>query len=320
MPTNVYFSPKVKTEQNIFEDIVIESIRMYGQDVYYLPREVVNRDYILGEDVESQFEDAYMIEMYIENTEGFEGEGNIFQKFGMEIRDECTFVVAKRSWEKLVGRWNNTVDNFRPNEGDLIYLPLSNSFFEISFVEHEQPFYQLNNLPMYKLQARLFEFSGEDFQTGISEIDQIETAHAYQLGLRVGDVQGTLSLGDVIFQVTATDSQGAPTRYVYGRLVDQQRISDLERILYLTDISSSDGNVASFYVSTDNVNATYIGYRDALGVTVFRAKVVEIENIANTSMDTFTNDNWATNSEFEQTADGIIDFSEINPFGDPSDV
>ena len=96
MPTNVYFSQKVKSEQNLYEDIVIESLKMYGQDVYYLPREVITEDAILNEDVESNFNDAYMVEMYIENIEGFEGEGNILAKFGVEIRDQATFIVSKR--------------------------------------------------------------------------------------------------------------------------------------------------------------------------------------------------------------------------------
>ena len=314
MPTNVYFSPKVKSEQNIFEDIVIESIRMYGQDVYYLPREIVNRDYILGEDVESQFEDAYMIEMYIENTEGFEGEGNIFQKFGMEIRDECTFVVAKRSWEKLVGRWNNTVENFRPNEGDLIYLPLSNSFFEISFVEHEQPFYQLNNLPMYKLQARLFEFSGEDFNTGIAEIDQIDTLHAYQVGMRVTNISGDTLLQTRLYQILATDNAGNPTSWVSGELVDQEQVTSVTRNIYLADIQSNDSNVKSF-----SSGGNLIDSLDVNAVT-FSCEILNTFSLDQTEEDTFTNDNQAMNAEFETEADDIIDFSEINPFGDPSNV
>ena len=124
MPRNVYFSQAVKSEQNLYEDLIIESLKIYGQDVYYLPRTIVNENTILGEDVASSFTSAYKIEMYLENTEGFEGEGNIFQKFGMEIRDEATFIVAKRSWQKLVGVWNSDINDDRPFEGDLIYLPL----------------------------------------------------------------------------------------------------------------------------------------------------------------------------------------------------
>ena len=322
MATNVYFNPKVRSEQGMFEDIVIESIRMYGQDVYYLPREVVNRDYIFGEDIESQFEDAYMIEMYIENTEGFEGEGNIFQKFGMEIRDECTFVVAKRSWEKLVGRWNNAVTNFRPNEGDLIYLPLSNNIFEISFVEHEQPFYQLNNLPMYKMQARSFEFSGEDFNTGIREIDQFETVHAYQIGMRLNDMTGTVEIGTRLYQVLSwDDATSLPATWISGELVSQTYVSDVVREIYLADIETNTGSIADFFVSTDGDSNTYIFDNiDDLDSISFTGYIADVFEITDANNDTFTNDDQAMNSEFEQEADGIIDFSEINPFGDPSDV
>ena len=203
MPTNVFFSPKVNTEQYMFEDIIIESIKMYGQDVFYMPRKIVQRDTILGEDVESEFNTANTIEMFIENTEGFEGEGNIFQKFGMEIRDEATFIVAKRSWQKLVGVWNSDINDDRPREGDLIYLPLSKSFFEISYVEHEQPFYQLSNLPVFKLQARLFEFNEEEFNTGISELDSIENNYGYQEVFEYGSMSGTFEIGERIKYISS---------------------------------------------------------------------------------------------------------------------
>jgi hypothetical protein len=142
MATNVYFSPKVKQEQNLYEDIVIEALKMYGQDVIYLPRNLVSYDNITNSEF-SEFVDAYAVEMYIENTEGFGGEGDLMSKFGLEIRDTATFVVSKRRWEQLVGIWNNSLNSERPSEGDLIYLPLSNSLFEIKMTEHEQPFYQL---------------------------------------------------------------------------------------------------------------------------------------------------------------------------------
>ena len=206
MPTNVFFSPKVNTEQYMFEDIIIESIKMYGQDVFYMPRKIVQRDTLLGEDIESEFNTANTIEMFIENTEGFEGEGNIFQKFGMEIRDEATFIVAKRSWQKLVGVWNSDINDNRPREGDLIYLPLSKSFFEISYVEHEQPFYQLSNLPVFKLQARLFEFNEEEFNTGIAEVDAIENNYGYQEIFEVGSVSGTFEIGERIKYVSVQAS------------------------------------------------------------------------------------------------------------------
>ena len=143
MPTNVFFNHAVSTEQHLYEDLVVESLRMYGQDTLYLPRNIVQEDTILGEDVQSKFGDAYGVEMYIENPEGFEGEGDLMSKFGVEIRDQATFVISVRSWERFVSTDQNLATSLRPNEGDLIYLPLSGSLFEIKFVEHEQQFYQV---------------------------------------------------------------------------------------------------------------------------------------------------------------------------------
>jgi hypothetical protein len=187
MPRNVYFSQAVKAEQNLYEDLIVESLKIYGQDVYYIPRTVVNRDSIFGEDPSSKFDDAYLIEAYIENTDGFEGAGDLYQKFGLEIRDEATFIISRRQWNKLIGYWNNDLEDPKPLEGDLIFLPMSNAFFEITFVEDEQPFYQLSNLPVYKLQCALYEYSDEQFDTDIELIDSQEKDFASQrvLDLRV---------------------------------------------------------------------------------------------------------------------------------------
>ena len=160
MARNIYFSDKVRSEQNLYENIIIESLKTYGQDVYYLPRTIVNENRIFGEDVPSKFSNSYKIEMYIENTEGFEGEGDLFTKFGVEIRDEATFIVSRRRWNTTVGKIDNQIEGERPREGDLIFLPLSKSMFEVMHVEHEQPFYQLANLPTFKMRCQLFEYSG----------------------------------------------------------------------------------------------------------------------------------------------------------------
>ena len=150
MATNVFFSPKVRSEQMLYEDLLIESLKIYGQDVTYIPRTLVNNDRIMGEAIASSFDAAYNIEMYIENPEGFDGEGDLFAKFGVEIRDQATLIVSRYRWEQLIGIQNNLINADRPAEGDLIYLPLSNSLFEIAHVEHEQPFYQLSQWPTYR--------------------------------------------------------------------------------------------------------------------------------------------------------------------------
>jgi hypothetical protein len=179
MATNPWISQNVRSEQNLYEDLVIESLKFYGQDIYYLPREIVNQDKVFMDDVPSHFTDAYKIEMYVENTEGWGGEGDLFSKFGVELRDQATFVVARRRWKKLIGDKLDTY-NFRPREGDLLYIPWSKSLFEIFKVETETPFYQLNQLPTFRLQCELFEYNDEDFDTDIAEIDDIELYNAYE--------------------------------------------------------------------------------------------------------------------------------------------
>ena len=185
MATNLYFNQKVRSEQKLYEDIVIESLKTYGQDVYYLPRDLVNEDKILGDDPVSSFNSSHIIEMYIENTEGFDGEGDLFTRFGVEIRDEATFIVARRRWKNTVRRAANAIQGDRPSEGDLIYLPLSKSLFQINHVEHEQPFYAIENLPTFKLRCQLFEYVGEDLDTGIDTVDDIEKDYAYSYNLRL---------------------------------------------------------------------------------------------------------------------------------------
>ena len=136
MPTNVFFNHAVQTEQHLYEDLVVESLRIYGHDVFYLPREIVEEDTIFNEDVQSRYGDAYSVEMYIENTEGYEGEGDLMSKFGVQIRDSATFVLSLRTWERFVSLDSNLATSLRPNEGDLIYFPLTGSMFEIKFVEN----------------------------------------------------------------------------------------------------------------------------------------------------------------------------------------
>lgn len=205
MATNPWISQSVRSEQDLYEDLVIESLKFYGQDVYYLPREIVNKDKVFLDDIPSRFSDAYKVEMYIENTDGFGGEGDLFSKFGVELRDQATFIVARRRWKKLIGDKLDTY-NFRPREGDIIYLPLSQSMFEIFKVETETPFYQLSQLPTFKLQCELFEYNDEDFDTGIDDIDSIEVEGAYQYKLTMRTAESARATG-----TTTIDENGRVT-------------------------------------------------------------------------------------------------------------
>lgn len=187
MAKNVYFSGGTRSEQRLYEDLIIESLKIYGHDVYYLPREIVNKDDLFTEDVLSKFDENYMIEMYISNYEGFEGDGSLLSKFGVRIADEATFIIAKRRWEDLISSSNNLVSAFRPNEGDAIYLPLTDQLFQIKFVEHEKPFRQLDGIQTYGLVAELMEFSNERLDTGIAEIDNLARITGYTTTFKITD-------------------------------------------------------------------------------------------------------------------------------------
>ena len=162
------------SEKRLHEDIIIESLKIFGQDIYYLPRTLVNRDLVLGEDTSSRFDDSYLLEMYFETTEGFAGENEIINKFGLEIRDDTTLVLSKRRFEDHVSSKATLTASGRPNEGDIVFVPLLNSYFEIQFVEDQEPFYQLGNLPVYKLKVTRWEYASEQINTGNELLDQVE--------------------------------------------------------------------------------------------------------------------------------------------------
>ena len=172
---NHYFQSGVPmgraTEQNLYEDLIIECLRIYGFEIIYIPRKAVNEDRILGEDPLSRFEHAYPIEMYMENVQGLDGEGELLSKFGVETRESATFVVSRRRWLETVGRTGNTVLDIRPAEGDVLFFPLTKSYFEIRKVEGDQPFYQVGKLYVFRLQCELMQMSSEEFNTGEELID-----------------------------------------------------------------------------------------------------------------------------------------------------
>ena len=283
MPTNVFFNHAVQTEQHLYEDLVVESLRMYGHETFYLPREIVEEDSILGEDIQSKFGDSYSVEMYIENTDGFEGEGDLFSKFGVQVRDTATFVISLRSWERFISLDSNLASSMRPNEGDLIHFPLSGSLFEIKFVEHENPFYQVGKLFVFKLQCELFEYSGEDFDTGNINIDLVEDQQAYTIEMTLGAGSGTYYANENV-KLGNT---------VVGEVVSW---SSSNRKLTIKD-NTTTLKVNDTLVGADN-DASYV-----------------ISSI--TDVLTFKNDGDAQNKDFEDKDNNYLDFSETNPFGEP---
>jgi len=225
MTTNKYFRPfTFGRQQDLAEDLIVQSIKIYGLDVKYMPRTLVNPDVLLGEDVSSAFNDAIDIEMYVKNTQGFEGEGDFLSKFNLEIRDSITFVMARKRWEQVsnekvitevgyniqiedadTNSWGNSnalrmeageselyqTISSRPFEGDWIYFPLNKKLYEIKFVENEAVFYQHGKLYTYELSCELVDRFGT-IATGNTEIDAIGSRIdpnilQYQITLESGD-------------------------------------------------------------------------------------------------------------------------------------
>jgi hypothetical protein len=175
MATNFFFNNfKASQEQLLLENLVIESIKIYGQDMYYVPRKLNNYDPVYGADDISTYDMAYPIEMYIRSVDGFTGDGEFLSKFGVEIRNQVVFSVARRVFAEEVGEQSTMI---RPNEGDIIYFPLNQRCFIIRFVNKYEMFYQLGAIQTWEMTCEVFEYSDEKFNTGIPEIDRIAYKH-----------------------------------------------------------------------------------------------------------------------------------------------
>ncbi len=173
MTTNFYFNNFTNSqEQVLIEDLVLESIKIYGHDMYYCPRTLVAKDDIYGEDTISEYKTAYYIDLYIRNFDSYEGDGNFLSKFNLEIRDQMTLTVSVRNFMNEIGNIE-MID--RPQEGDLIYIPMLDRLLVIKYVNKNPVFYQMGAIQMYDLVCEMFEYSSERFNTGIDAIDSIET-------------------------------------------------------------------------------------------------------------------------------------------------
>ena len=308
MATSVYFSGAVKSEQDLYEDLVTESIKIFGQDVVYLPREQVSEDDLLNE-VVNQYTQAFPVEMYLENVDGFEGDGNLLGKFGLEVRDQGTFVVTRRRWEAAVGGLATGVGSrLKPAEGDLLYMIMTGRLFEIKYVEPKSPFYQLAKLPSYTLTAELFEYNDQHFDTGWDQIDAIEWDNATSYSY-IMSTSTAYELGEMVTQWTGVnDSDGDPIN-IEGYVSGWE--GELKRVTIVTPHQSSngDGTFMSFSVQS-TTNKALVGTES--GTTS------QITLDQSGSGKTFYNqDVFADNDEFEVAGDDVIDFTESNPFGDP---
>ena len=298
MATNVYFNnfptTQITGEQQLVEDLVIEALQMYGMDVYYLPRESRDSvDYLYGEDVLKTFKKAYPLEIYLENVTGMDGEQDFITKFGLEIRDEMTILVSRRRFKYAT----KSLNLVRPREGDLVYLPMMQNFFEITYVESENDqamFYTLGrgrggNVYLYALKLKQFVFSEEVISTGVSEIDdQIRDSYertqlnlSYPVTYYSNDEIVYQSPDGTLANATAqaiVHSQSNTALYIYRRIGEFANG-------FVIGASSTSNNMVILVDDSTPLNNSF-------------------EDIID-------------NARIETESDGIIDFTEINPFGEP---
>ena len=269
-------------EQKFIENLVVESIEIYGQDIYYVPRTIVNKDSVFEEDSDGKFETAKAIRAYVNNVEGWEGQGELLSKFGVRIEDKTTFIFSRDKFKEHVD--DSTVLNVegRPNEGDLIWFPTTKHLFQIMFVEAEKPFYQLGKGYVWECQCELFEYSDEEIDTGITDLDNIETAfaNAITVGLVAGG-SGTFTAGETVTGGTSNVT---------------------------AEVKSFDAATRTLIVinrsGTFSVPETITGGTSSASWTT--ATYNTIQN---------TNSEFDQNNDFETADNDIIDFTETNPFG-----
>ena len=283
MATNTYFSQGTTGEQDLTQSLVNEQIKMFGKDVYYIPRTLVKQDTVFGEDTMSKFEGAYLIEAFIEDNSGFRGDGDMFTKFGVQIADQATFVISRTRFTEAVDDNATLIVEGRPNEGDLVYFPMANKIFEIQFVEYEVPFFTLGKQYTWGLRCELFQYSDEDIDTGITEVDAIEVNYANAISVNVAEGGS----GDFVAEeiVTGGNSNVTATVKSWNSATRQLVIYNKSGIFAIPETLTGNTSSAAW------TSATY--------------------NTLN-NQNTDSEANWA----IETQADGIIDFTEGNPFGE----
>ena len=270
-------------EQNLLNDLVTESIDIYGQTVYYIPRTLVKEDTLFNEDTMSSFNGAYVIRAYCNTVDGWEGQGDLLSKFGIRIEDKTTFVVSRRRFTEAVDDNTTLIVEGRPNEGDLIWAPFSSDLYQITFVEHEKPFYQLGKGYVWEIKCELFQYSHEDLDTGIADVDEIEDEDSYSLDL--------------------TFAAGGTGNYTVGEVVTGS-------------VSGATGEVVSWNSTTrklrlNNLSGAFLDNENVVGATSGTSRAINI-------LDSYTMGEieGAQNKYFEVKGDQILDFTEKNPFGD----
>ena len=308
MSTNFYFNNfpanQITNEQLLVEDLVIEAMQIHGMDLYYLPRSIAEGneiDYLYGEDPTKQYTRAYPIEMYLENVLGMDGEGDFISKFGLEIRDEVTMLVSRRRFAFAVANKGNTIT--RPREGDLIYVPLVKNFFEITFVEHENDqamFYTLGrgrggNVYVYALKLKQYVFSNEIISTGISEVDdQIRDNYSRTKIILNSGGTGTYINDEIVYQGTDLANSSAQA------IVHSYSLNATEKYINLIRVN---GNFKTGNVIGKDSDAIWTANVSSMVDSDFATMNDAYEDVID-------------NKRIEDESDGILDWTERNPFGE----
>ena len=318
MATNHYFNHygTDTPDQKLVENIVIESIKSFGIDVHYMPRTEVNTDSIYGEDRISKFEDARMVEVYIKSIDGFEGDGTFVSNFGLEVRDQITFTIARRRFIDLNFETGNR--DKEPLEGDLIFFPLSDSLFEIKHVQDTNVFYQMGGLQTFDLVCELFEYGDEAIDTGIEELDKIEREESYSIKFTLGTGAGTFTVGEQVYQ----GSTGYANSAIKGEVFDWNSSTSLLTVGNIIGTFDEDNQMYEYPFSIALEDDTTLLLEDGTtntpnssteGKPFFESSATY--SISSFDMQDSSTDTQASNALIEQEADAIIDFTEGNPFG-----
>ncbi len=290
MPTSPYFPPYYEGysgEQNLVQDLVDEQIKLFGSDIYYIPRTIL-KDNTLDDVIYSKFESQFQVEMLLSNVEGFGEQSEFISKFGIRITDEVKFIVSARRWAESEEQYNPplTVAG-RPNEGDLLYFPLTTDIYEIKFVERESPFYQFGKIQFIIMTAEIYEIGNDKINTGIEAIDEIEQlfSSAIALNMKVGGT-GNFDIGEVV-----TGSISNETGEVKSWNPTTRVVQIINRTGTFVENESLTGDDSGAVWVVDNFST--------------------IEN---------TNSEYDQNKYIEDTADPLIDWGEVNPFGEYGNI
>jgi hypothetical protein len=290
MAKNTYFRHGTRNEQMLQQSLVDEFIKMFGQEILYIPRKLIRQDYILNEEIITQFDDSFLTYAYFENFEGFAGNGDILTKFGIRSTDEITLSLSRQMFTDFIATQMFGVDGIqvgtRPQEGDLIYFGLTDNIFEIKFVEHETPFYQFGALYTYQLKCELYEYENEVAGTGdifaTQEDEGFVVKYFYDLTTLSGSPEiGELVIGSITGISARINSWNPTERYIELR----------------APIATAD-------YSEFVVGETLTGQTTGFSINISRFDELDMK------------DAYAQNIEFETIGDGILDFTERNPFGE----